>query len=278
MIMKTRLAADLSPRMHSRPNTDSCVDSNDYAGARPDSPASFGFPLIIESLTYEVDGKVLVQNVNLKHVSTGITVILGHNGAGKSLLLKLLHGLLVPTSGRVYFGDEEISESVRSLQSMVFQKPVLLRRTVRENLEFVLTLPHNRGRGARLDSLLDMVGLTSHKNQPARSLSGGEQQRLALVRALASEPEVLFLDEATASLDPVSVGIMEDIIVAEKLKGTKIFVITHDLHQAKRLADDVIFMDRGAVVEHQTAKVFFDKPQTTPAIAYLSGDVNFYRS
>ena len=241
------------------------------------SVACRGFPLVVDSLTYEVGGKVLVKDVNLKKVSTGITVILGHNGAGKSLLLKLLHGLLAPTSGRIYFGDEELSESVRGSQSMVFQKPVLLRRTVRENLEFVFTLPHNRSRGARLDSLLDMVGLTPHKNQPARSLSGGEQQRLALVRALASEPKVLFLDEATASLDPVSVGIMEDIIVAQKQLGTKVFVITHDLHQAKRLADDVIFMDGGSVVEYQEARAFFVEPQTPPAKAYLSGDVNFYR-
>ncbi|NKB77795.1 MAG: ATP-binding cassette domain-containing protein [Gammaproteobacteria bacterium] len=214
----------------------------------------------------------------------GITVVMGSNGAGKSILLRLIHGLLQPTSGSIKWGGEMIGPAIRQSQSLVFQKPILLRRTVSQNLEFVLKLPQNQskkrpnpnGEGLAMgDQLLKMVGLRSKSNQLARSLSGGEQQRLALARALATNPKVLLLDEATASLDPASISIIEGIVCKQKLLGVKVIIVTHDLAQAKRLADDVVFMSRGRILENTSAETFFSQPNTQVARDYLSGNLSF---
>ena len=234
-------------------------------------------PLTLCSVSFDIDGKQLIKDCSLSMENPGLTVILGHNGAGKSILLKLLHGLITPTVGSIRWGLGASQNPLKPRQAMVFQKPVLLRRTVGQNLDFVLKLPANRKIKTDRNALLEMVGLLDRQNQSARSLSGGEQQRLALVRALASRPDILFLDEATASLDPVSVSIIEDIVKSQCRNGTKIFFVTHDLNQAERLGDDVIFMDRGRLLEHGMAKTFFSSPGTPEARAYLNGDVNFYR-
>ena len=158
---------------------------------------------------------------------------------------------------------------------MVFQKPVLLRRSVAANIDFVL-----RGRSlaradrrARRDDLLARVGLADRARQPARLLSGGEQQRLALARALAIRPQVLFLDEPTASLDPASVQTIEAIVLDASRAGTKVIFVTHDIGQARRLAGDVVFLHRGVVAEHRAAKEFFAGPASEAALAYLSGRI-----
>ena len=170
-------------------------------GARP------MLPLDIAGLTLAVDSRRLVDDLTLRLKGSGLTVIMGPNGAGKSLLLRLIHGLIRPTGGAISWGGVPMSAGLRARQAMVFQRPVLLRRSVAANIDFVLGLRGAIGARAaaeRRDRLLDRVGLLGHARQSARLLSGGEQQRLALARALAVEPEVLFLDEATASLDPAS--------------------------------------------------------------------------
>jgi tungstate transport system ATP-binding protein len=227
-------------------------------------------PLRVRGLCYAAGGARLLDGVELTLGTRGITVIMGPNGAGKSLLLRLLHGLIAPSAGTVLWNGAPLGPQVRRRQAMVFQKPVLLRRSVAANLDFVL-----RARGGadpvRRDALLRHVGLESRAAQPARLLSGGEQQRLALARALATGPEVLFLDEPTASLDPASVLKIEETARAARAAGTKVIFVTHDIGQARRLAGDVVFLDRGRVAEHAPAGRFFGAPATRAARDYLAG-------
>jgi tungstate transport system ATP-binding protein len=159
---------------------------------------------------------------------------------------------------------------MRVRQAMVFQRPVLLRRSVGANIRFVLNL---RGKATpkAVDSLLAEVGLEQLADQPARQLSGGEQQRLALARALALKPAVMFMDEPTASLDPAATASIESIVKRAHERGAKVIFVTHDLGQARRLADDIVFLNRGRLVEHTPAERFFDKPDSRQARQYLSG-------
>ena len=230
-------------------------------------------PLIATGLCYGTAEEYLIDHLDLQISSPGVTVILGPNGAGKSLLLRLIHGLLKPVKGKIVWGETPAGPSARMNQALVFQKPVLLRRTTRQNLEYVLGLEQCTAGIEQVDVLLELVGLIDHADQPARSLSGGEQQRLCLARALALDPSILLLDEATASLDPASVAIIEAILKDKRSQGAKIILVTHDLAQAKRMADDVVFMHRGKVVENTSAALFFKKPESPVAQAYLSGEL-----
>lgn len=215
-------------------------------------------------------GKVpLIDGLTLHLPDRGIHCIIGPNGAGKSLTLRLLHGLIAPSAGAVNWRGSPLSVSDRVAQAMVFQKPVLLRRSVAANVDFVLRSRRAADPAFR-DSLLARVGLAGRNRQPARLLSGGEQQRLALARALAIRPRVLFLDEPTASLDPNSARVIEDILCEERHHGTLCVLVTHDVGQARRLADSVVFLSGGRVVEHSTADRFFRAPQSNEARDYLS--------
>jgi tungstate transport system ATP-binding protein len=229
-------------------------------------------PIETVGLTLRAGDIPLLDGVDMNLTSTGITVVMGPNGAGKSLLLKLLHGLIEPTAGIIRYGGEPLDRSVRSRQAMVFQKPVLLRRSVGANIDFVLAARGERSRALRA-SLLARVGLADHAARPARLLSGGEQQRLALARALACGPEVLFLDEPTASLDPGSVLRIEQIVLAARAQGVKVVFVTHDLAQARRLADEVVFLHRGRIAEQASAARFFERPSSVPARDFVSGRI-----
>jgi tungstate transport system ATP-binding protein len=229
-------------------------------------------PMDVSGLTYEVEGKRLVDGIDLALEDGSLTVVMGPNGAGKSLLLRLLHGLIAPSSGAIRWGGAPMSAAIRKRQAMVFQRPVLLRRSVAANVDFALKLNGGAAAG-RCDELLSLVGLIERRRQPARLLSGGEQQRLALARALATSPEVLLLDEPTASLDPASVAMIEDIARQARAGGTKIIFVTHDVSQARRLAEEVVFLDRGRLAEHASAADFFSNPVTAAAQAYLEGRI-----
>ena len=228
------------------------------------------FPAEARSLVFEAGGKRLINDINLTLQHGSITVVMGANGAGKSLLLRLLHGLITPSSGEVLWGGKPMCEDIRRRQAMVFQQPVMLRRSVAANIGFALKL-----RGAikqeRVDELLEMAGLVKFSEQAARALSGGEQQRLALVRALATEPDVLFLDEPTASLDPSSVSAIESLVRLACDDGAKIIFITHAFGQAKRMADDVVFLHKGRLIEQGPARAFFEAPTSQEAQDYLDG-------
>lgn len=227
-------------------------------------------PLQVSNLSLQLDSKRLINDITLTLSQPGVTVIMGYNGAGKSLLLRLLHGLILQTSGAISWGGAPMSDSVRQRQAMVFQSPILLRRSAEANVDFALKV---RGKPdpRRRDELLGLVGLLELSSRPARLLSGGEQQRLSLARALSCEPEVLLLDEPTANLDPASVALIEDILKHACGNGVKIVFVTHDLGQAKRLGDEIVFLHNGQVAEHTSAGDFFTQPTSKVARAYLEG-------
>ncbi|SFH32021.1 tungstate transport system ATP-binding protein [Palleronia marisminoris] len=227
-------------------------------------------PLAVRDLVLRFGEEVVLDGVSFDLGATGCTMIMGPNGSGKSLLLKLLHGLMQPSAGRVDWGGHA-ANTVTDRQALVFQKPVLLRRSVAANIDFVLKA--RRKDAGRRDALLDHVGLSHKASQPARLLSGGEAQRLALARALATDPEVLFLDEPTASLDPASVLAIEAIVGDARNRGVRIVFVTHDTGQARRLADDVLFLQRGSIAEHTRAADFFPEPQSQAARDYLNGRI-----
>jgi len=196
-------------------------------------------------------------------------MVMGPNGAGKSLFLKCLHGLIKPTFGSIKVCGEEI-QGPSTDQAMVFQKPVLLRRSVYENLQFAA---HRRTDSGTIDKALCTAHLDDKRDLPARLLSGGEQQRLALVRALLRNPKLLALDEPTASLDPASVQIIESLIKDFTEVGGKTIFISHDVGQAKRIGSEIIFLHKGRIVEHTDADVFFSNPVSKEAKAYLNGQL-----
>ena len=231
-------------------------------------------PLRVRGIGFSRAGQALLDAVSLTLDAGSSTLILGPNGAGKSLLLRVCHGLLHPTVGRVDWNGQPL-EQARRHQAMVFQRPVLLRRSVAANIRYALAVRGvPRQRQAELTTeALELVGLSALANRPARVLSGGEQQRLALARAWALRPQVLFLDEPTASLDPAAVRIIERALGIIRAAGTKIIMTTHDLAQARRLADDIVFLHRGQLLEHTPAATFFKQPDSAPARAFLAGEL-----
>ncbi|MEM8729682.1 MAG: ATP-binding cassette domain-containing protein [Pseudomonadota bacterium] len=224
-------------------------------------------------LGFDARGKTLLQDLNLAIRPGRRTVILGANGAGKSLTLRLLHGLLRPARGQVLWHGAPLDRRARRHQAMVFQRPVMLRRSVRGNLRFALKAAGISGaeRSAREAEALALARLEDLSHRPARVLSGGEQQGLALARALATTPDLLFLDEPTASLDPASTQAVEALVQAAHLKGITIVMVTHDQGQARRLADDVIFLHAGRVAETGPASRLLVAPASDPAQAWLDG-------
>ena len=230
-------------------------------------------PLEANGLTYEAGRKRLIDRVSFTLKSGTRTVILGPNGAGKSLLLRLCHGLLRPTGGAL--GWRGGAPDPRARQAMVFQQPVMLRRTAAANLAYVLASRgvSRRDRTTRLVDGLARTGLSHHARTPARVLSAGEQQRLALARAWITDPEVIFLDEPTANLDPAATRAVEEIVLAIHQTGTTVVLTTHDLGQARRLAEDVMFLYRGKILEHGSAEAFFDRPATPEARAFIAGEL-----
>ena len=239
-----------------------------FSDLKLQSDKSF-LPLEIKNLNYSIGSKEILYNLNIKIISDRITVIMGPNGAGKSIFLKILNGIIRPTSGKILWNEKVDKSLVLNGQALVFQKPVLLRRSVKANLDFFdkLTNLNNYDK----NQLLKIVDLLDQKNQPARLLSLGEQQRLSLIRALLLRPRLIMLDEPTANLDPASTKIIEDIIISLKEFGIKIIFVTHNILQAKRLADEVIFFDKGKLIEHSNSKEFFSNSKSMKVNNYLNG-------
>ncbi len=243
------------------------------AETRAEQGAAGLLPLAVEGLVFEAGGRRLIDGLDLELQAGPLTVVLGPNGAGKSLLLRLLHGLIAPKAGRISWAGRAPDRALRLRQALVFQRPVLLRRSVAANLRYALAAHGIRGaaRQARAEQWLARAGLADFARRPARLLSGGEQQRLALARALACDPEVLLLDEPTASLDPTSALAIETLIGAARDAGTKVVLVTHALAQARRLAEQVVFLDRGRVEEVAPAAAFFERPASERARAFVAG-------
>ncbi len=223
-------------------------------------------PVSFESASLRAGDVSIVHELSFALAPGAPTVLLGPNGSGKSTLLRLAMGLIAPTAGRITWGGRG---APGERLAMMFQRPVMLRRSAAANVAYALPARDH----ARVAELLDRVGLAALANRPARKLSGGEQQRLALARALARDPEILFLDEPTASLDPAATKGVEDIVRVVAASGVKIVMATHDIGQARRLAGDIVFLARGRLVENTHAHRFFTSPATPEAAAFLRGDL-----
>jgi tungstate transport system ATP-binding protein len=237
------------------------------------APATL-LPLRLDAVVFEAGGRRIVDGVSLTLEAGLRTVIVGPNGAGKSVLLRLCHGLLQPTSGKIAWNAPETHGAPRR-QAMVFQRPVLLRRSALANILHALRVAGvpPRQREARAREALRKVGLETLAAHPARVLSGGEQQRLALARVWALRPEVLFLDEPAASLDPGATQEIERIIAAMHAAGTKIVMVTHNLGQAHRLGEEILFLHQGRILERAPAGRFFKQPASAEAAQFLEGEL-----
>jgi tungstate transport system ATP-binding protein len=230
-------------------------------------------PIVFEAASFAVRDTAIIAGISLTLSRGAPTVVVGPNGSGKTTLLRLAMGLIHPTSGSISFGGRSEAPPIR--RAIVFQRPVMLRRTVAGNLRYALSaagVTHAK-RGERIKELLALVGLSGLEDRAARRLSGGEQQRLALARALTREPEVLFLDEPTASLDPAATKSVEDVIRSVSARGIKVVMATHDLGEARRLAGDIVLLHRGRVIETADATTFFTSPKTVEARRFTAGEL-----
>jgi tungstate transport system ATP-binding protein len=210
---------------------------------------------------------VALQGVDFTLHAGERVALVGANGSGKTTLLRVLHGRLAHEGQRMETGHLR--------QAMVYQRPFLLRLSVWRNLMLALWLagvPKGE-RAARAEQALVRVGLSAQRNRPARVLSGGQQQRLALARAWAVRPQVLFLDEPTASLDPSAKREVEQLIVEFGAEGMALVMSTHNLGQAKRLATRVLYLEGGRLVVDRPTDNFFGEPLPEPAAMFVKGEL-----
>lgn len=228
-------------------------------------------PIRFEDASVVASTTRILDRIDLDIAEGAPTVLMGPNGCGKTTLLKIVAGLAQPTSGRITFAGG--SEAPHGSRSMVLQKPVMLRRTVADNIIFALRSAGRAVDRASVESLLELAHLAPLADRPARRLSGGEQQRLALARALARQPQLLVLDEPTASLDPSATKLVEEIVADIAATGVKILMATHDIGQARRLAGEIVFMTRGRIAERTPSAQFFASPVTAEARRFLAGDL-----
>ncbi|HEY7244029.1 MAG TPA: ATP-binding cassette domain-containing protein [Xanthobacteraceae bacterium] len=228
-------------------------------------------PIVFEDVSVAAGSVTMLDRISLTLRPGTPTVLIGPNGSGKTTLLRAAMGLISQSTGRITWGGREHAPPTR--RAIVFQRPVMLRRSVTANIRYALSAAHipRTQRGARIDEMLAIVGLEHLRRRPARRLSGGEQQRLALARALARDPAVLFLDEPTASLDPAATKAIEDIVGAVAERGIKVVMSTHDLGEARRIAGDIVMLHRGRVIETGAGAVFFNAPRTAEARTFLAG-------
>jgi tungstate transport system ATP-binding protein len=235
--------------------------------------APFATLLRIADVSLTVGGHTLIDGLDFTVARGRRTVLLGPNGAGKSLTLRLCHKLIAPTSGQITWASAADGTALR--HAMVFQRPVLLRRSAFANLVHSGALAglDFRHRRQRAGEALERFGLAALATRAARTLSGGEQQRLAIARAWALRPDVLFLDEPTAALDPAATRAVEVMVEACHGDGMTILMTTHDLGQARRLADEILFLNHGRLLERASAAEFFQSPRTKESQAFLRGDL-----
>lgn len=237
-----------------------------------DAGAAHGaLPLRFDGVSYDAGTNRILSDVSLALEAGGPTVLMGPNGSGKTTLIKLAMGLITPATGTITFGGSAVPPL--GSRALVFQKPVMLKRTVAANIAYALDAAGRPSGHTEVGRLLDLAQIGPLAERPARRLSGGEQQRLALARALAREPQILFLDEPTASLDPASAKLVEEIIRGVSASGVKIVMSTHDLGQARRIAHEVSFLAHGRIVEHTPAVEFFAQPASEAARRFLAGDL-----
>ncbi|MCR2745405.1 ABC transporter ATP-binding protein [Limnobacter parvus] len=247
--------------------------NNDMALLAPHAPFEKYLPIRFQGVHLGFTKRVIYADLNLDIGGSGITTIMGPNGAGKSLILRMLAGLVQPDKGRIVYGEGAPLPAGQI--GFVFQRPVLLRRSVLGNLLHALAIAgvDRLQRDEHANALLELGGMLHLAKSPARKLSGGEQQRLTLLRALAGKPGLLVLDEPSASLDPQATALIENIVLRASQCGVKVILVTHDQGQAARLADEIIFVHQGKVEQAQAAGAFLKNPASRQAKAYLNGEL-----
>ena len=230
-------------------------------------------PVAFQDVTIVAGDVTLIGDINLIFLPGLPTVLVGPNGAGKTTLLRAAMGLIPATRGRITWGGRDAAPPDR--RAIMFQRPVMLRRSAIDNIFYALAAAKasRDTKQDRANDLLKLVGLQNLADRPARLLSGGEQQKLALARALARAPTVLFLDEPTASLDPYATKAMEDVVHAVTRLGVKVVMSTHDLGQAKRMSGDIVLLHRGRLIESGPAAEFFAGPRTEEARKFMAGEL-----
>jgi tungstate transport system ATP-binding protein len=236
------------------------------------APAS-DLPLMFLKVAIAAGGVTILDNISLTLGPGAPTILIGPNGSGKTTLLRAAMGLIPATRGHITWGGRDVSPPDR--RAILFQRPTMLRRSSAGNVRYALAAAgvSRAARTNRAAELIADVGLEGLDHRPARRLSGGEQQRLALARALARDPEILFLDEPTASLDPAATKAIEDIVRNVTARGVKVVMATHDLGEAKRLAGEIVLLHRGRLIEHGSAAEFFASPRTQEARTFIAGDL-----
>ena len=233
-------------------------------------------PVSASKLCVSRGGRTILDGVDfVLSCAATTTVVLGPNGAGKSLLIRVLTGLLLADSGQLRWAGTPPDRARMARIGFVFQRPVLLQRSALANILYALSVTGvpKTEQDARARAAIATAGIEHLADQPARVLSGGEQQRLALARAFACNPELLILDEPTSNLDPASTAAIEEMLRSIRAAGTPILMVTHDIGQARRLADEVVFMHRGRIRERTAAARFFKLPETPEAAAFVRGEI-----
>jgi tungstate transport system ATP-binding protein len=232
-------------------------------------------PIRGDGLVFERGGRRILDGIDVEIGGTGTLVLIGPNGAGKSLLVRVLAGLVAPTAGKVTWASAAPDRRRAPRIGFVFQRPVLLRRSALANIEYALAVAGvaRPERGRRAHAALRRARLTHLAHSPARVLSGGEQQLLSIARALATGPDILILDEPTSNLDPSATTAIEGLIRAVRSEGTRVVLITHDLGQARRLADEVAFLHHGRILERTPSAAFLAQPATAEAQAFMRGEI-----
>jgi tungstate transport system ATP-binding protein len=230
------------------------------------------FPIHIKQLRFTPNGRPVLAGIDLNLGGEGISVILGPNGSGKSVLIRILAGLERPDGGSITWKG---NGSPTGQIAVVFQHPLLLRSSVAANVALGLK-PKGLSRSEvnnRVGEMLARVGLTHRAADSARLLSGGERQRLTLARAWAVRPRLLLLDEPTAALDPTATGVVEQLVREIRTDGAKIVMTTHNLGQAMRISDDIVFIEAGRVREHTSSARFFSRPKSQEARLFIKGEL-----
>jgi tungstate transport system ATP-binding protein len=236
-------------------------------------PSAAALPIHFVEAGFYTGGVTILDRISLCLAAGEPTVLIGPNGSGKTTFLQAATGLILPSRGRITWGG--LDQPPRGQLAIVFQRPVMLRRSVAANIGYALTaagVPPAKHE-QRIAEMLTLVGLEEHGKRAARRLSGGEQQRLALARALARDPAVLFLDEPTASLDPGATRAIEEIILSVSGRGVKIVMATHDFGEARRIAGEIVLLHRGAVIESGPADEFFAGPSTEGGRKFIAGEL-----
>lgn len=226
-------------------------------------------PLKVKNLNYIVNGKNILKNINIECNNNNVTIVAGNNGSGKSTFLKILHGLIkTHNNNKIKWGEFYISDIKRE-QSMVFQTPILLNRTAYENLLYVAK-KKNITEKNYVDKIIDKLNIKNISNVNTKYISGGERQKVAIGMSIIGNPKIIFLDEPTSQLDPAYKNDIENIINELSYNKVKIFMTSHDISQIKRIGSEIIFMDNGEIIYHDSVKKFFEEKQCNLINEYIN--------